>query len=46
MKPDLRDLHVYGGILLCGIGAGFWSLAAALVVVGAGLAYLGIRTVN
>lgn len=44
MRPDLRDAHVYGGIALCGIGAGLWNVSAALFVVGLLIAYLGLRT--
>lgn len=44
MKPDLRDLHVYGGILLAGVGAGMLNIPSALLVVGLLIAYLGLRT--
>lgn len=42
MKADLRDLHIYGGIVLAGIGIGFIYWQAALIAVGASLAYLGV----
>ena len=42
MKPDLRDWHVYGGLML--VGYGVWTVAGpcALAVVGVGLFYLGV----
>lgn len=45
LRPDLRDLHVYGGILLAGAGLGAVRWWLALVVVGFALAYLGLRRV-
>lgn len=40
-KPDLRDLIVFGGLVVAATGAHFatWSVA----VVGAGLFLLGLR---
>lgn len=40
MKPDARDLHIYGGIAMIGAGVE-WS-TWGLVVIGAALAYLGV----
>lgn len=40
--PDLRDLHIYGGLTLAA-AAGFMSIGwAAIAVCGLCLAYLGI----
>ena len=36
--PDVRDLHVYGGLALVAYGLGSWGLA----VVGAALWWYGI----
>lgn len=40
MKPDVRDVHIYGGLILLGVGVecSAWGFA----VVGAALAYLGV----
>lgn len=44
MKPDLRDVFVFGGLILLAIGAGLWvEPATGLVVLGLGLFTLGIR---
>ena len=43
---DLRDAFVFGGLALAGIGIGLMHLPAALIVVGAALFWLGVRTVK
>ena len=42
--PDVRDLHVYGGGILVAVGAWIILPGAGLVVFGALLVYLGLRT--
>lgn len=40
---DLRDLHIYGGLLCVGVGLSLAvSVAVALITVGSVAAYLGI----
>ena len=41
-KPDGRDLHIYGGLALVGLGLFPLIGAAALSVVGAVVVYVGI----
>ena len=40
---DIRDAHVYGGLLLVAMGFAGLQWEAGLVVLGGGLLYLGLR---
>lgn len=40
---DIRDWHVYGGLIAASIGATGVDWHAGLAVLGAGLLYLGLR---
>jgi len=40
---DIRDWHVYGGLLLIAAGFAGVSWQAGLAVLGGGLLYLGLR---
>ena len=40
---DIRDAHVYGGLLLVAVGFAGLHWQAGLVVLGGGLLYLGLR---
>tara|TARA_R100000808_G_scaffold22290_1_gene48436 strand:- start:5715 stop:5867 length:153 start_codon:yes stop_codon:yes gene_type:complete len=43
MKPDLRDVHIYGGMILIAIGVlAYVGWPGAVVAVGACVMYLGI----
>ena len=46
MKPDIRDVHCYGGLLLVGVGAAFYTVPAGLIAVGLALFYLALRRVG
>ena len=41
-KPDVRDLHIYGGLVLVGLGLYTLIGIAAVAVVGAVLFYVGV----
>lgn len=43
---DLRDAFVFGGLAMVGLGLDQLSRPAALIVVGAVLFWLGVRTVK
>lgn len=40
---DIRDWHVYGGLVVAALGFGGFQWQAGLVVMGGGLLYLGLR---
>jgi hypothetical protein len=43
IKPDLRDVHIYGGMILIGVGVlAYLGWAGALIAVGVTAMYLGI----
>jgi len=42
-RLDASDILVACGFLICVVGVGLWSLAAACIVAGAGLVLLGLR---
>lgn len=43
IKPDLRDVHIYGGMVLIGIGVlAYTDWAGSLIAVGIICMYLGI----
>ena len=42
MKPDLRDVHVYGGVALAGIAGEVVCTGLGLFLVGAALFYIGL----
>lgn len=43
MKSDtLRDVLVFGGVLVASIGVGLWSIPAALVAFGSSIAGIGL----
>lgn len=42
MHFDFRDLNIYGGLLLVGLGLGLLSWGLGIAVVGAALFYLGV----
>lgn len=42
MKPDWRDVHVYGGLLLAASGAAMLDPGIAALLGGAALFYLGV----
>ena len=42
IKPDLRDLHIYGGLILIGIGVlGLAGWEGSLIAIGIVALYLG-----
>ena len=42
MKLDLRDVFVFGGLLVMGVGLTAYDWRSALVVIGAALVWLGV----
>ena len=38
---DLTDVHVYGGLLMVGLGLGLWEVWAGVAVPGAFLVFMG-----
>jgi hypothetical protein len=43
IKPDLRDAHIYGGMLLVGIGVlAYTGWPGSLIAIGLAIMYLGI----
>lgn len=34
LRPDIEDIHAYGGIALMSVGAGLWHVEVGLVVAG------------
>ena len=42
MKPDGRDVHFYGGLILLGVGCGWIYQPAGLVACGVVLLYVAI----
>ena len=42
-RLDLTDAHIYGGLMLVAIGAGWIYLPAGLIIAGLGLAFIALK---